>query len=76
MHIMYFELFIISIDYWLRSKLFFSLYAPITSNECQVWFHLYWVSRAVRSTEQAKNTKWKIVVYSGTRNRAVSGSNN
>ena len=47
-----------------------SLYATITSDECHAWFHLYGVSRATRSTQQAKIAEWKFLVYNGIRTHA------
>ena len=40
--------------------IFFSLHAPITSDECHAWFHLNAASPAVSNTEQGNITK-KIV---------------
>ena len=36
--------------------IFFSLYAPITSDECHAWFHLNAASPAARNTEQVDIT--------------------
>ena len=41
-------------------KISFSLYAPITSDECHAWFHLNAASPAERNTEQV-NIKKKLV---------------
>ena len=38
-------------------KLYFSLYAPITSDECHGWLHLNAASPAVRNTEKVNITK-------------------
>ena len=38
-------------------KLSFSLYAPITSDECHAWFHLNTASPAARNKEQVNITK-------------------
>ena len=46
-----------------------SLYAPITSDDCQVWFHLYGLSRPVRSAWKAKKYK---IVSDNKQNQALS----
>ena len=38
-------------------KVSFSLYAPITSDECHTWFHFNAVSPAARNTEQVNIAK-------------------
>ena len=38
-------------------RIFLSLYAPITSDECHAWFHLNAASPAARNTEQVSITK-------------------
>ena len=38
-------------------KISFSLYAPITSDECHAWFHLNAASPAARNTEHVNITK-------------------
>ena len=49
----------------------FSLYAPITSDECHAWVYLYAASPGARNTEQAKIPKWKILVH--VRIRTLTG---
>ena len=44
-----------------------SLYAPITSDVCHAWFHLYRTNRPFKSASKATNNKWKSLVHSGTR---------
>ena len=44
-----------------------SFYAPITSDECHAWFHLYKTSWPARSAWKAKKHKMKILAHSGTR---------
>ena len=46
-----------------------SLYAPITLDEYQAWFHLYGTSRPTRST--SKVTKYKIFAHSGTQTHTL-----
>ena len=36
-----------------------SLCAPITSDECHAWFHLYCLSRPAWHARKVENTKWK-----------------
>ena len=43
-------------------KLSFSLYAPITSDECPAWFHFNAASPAARNTEQVNKTKIFFIV--------------
>ena len=38
-------------------KIYFSVYAPVTFDECYAWFHLNAVSPAERNTEQVNITK-------------------
>ena len=40
----------------------FSLYAPISLDECHAWFHLQAAGQGVRSTEQATIIKWKQIL--------------
>ena len=47
-------------SYKLSSSLYcIYLYALITLDECDAWFHLYGLRRAVRIAKQAKYSKWK-----------------
>ena len=49
-------------------KLSFSLSMHLyTSDGRHAWFHLHGTSRPARSASEAPNTKWKILVHSGTR---------
>ena len=52
------------------SKISFSPYVPITSDECHAWFNLNADRPAARNKDQAKITKWKILVHSRIRTLA------